>query len=316
MVRYTTYDLKLGEIVSEPRNPGPPHAEVFVAFRFNDPASKRFREEIEIRCGGSQALQGVHFTDGHVLLSESWAGKIRERVGRARFVLADVTDLSPEVLFECGFGWGLGRRILPVVQSPSQRERLPRWLTDVQVGHFDDESGWAEIVESVSHFVRKRGPGTVVQRRPEPRPGLALWLRGPDWYEAKFEHFTQACTRCSLEAAVEDPREGVKGSEESALTRVAQTSFLIAPLDLRPSDSFVHFAAGVVAAKPMAGASKQKLTRRMVKVIRDDIDPSRLVADSARRCKTTVLVTRAEDLAAEMIGIFGNYSKWLRTQGG
>jgi hypothetical protein len=91
-----------------------------------------------------------------VPLGEKWSGKIRDVIIRARVVIADVTALSPEVLFELGFAHGLARATLPVVSGQHWVGRLPRWLTELQIGHFGSPEGWDAIVNSIDQAVNGR----------------------------------------------------------------------------------------------------------------------------------------------------------------
>ncbi|MCI0557634.1 MAG: nucleoside 2-deoxyribosyltransferase, partial [Nitrososphaera sp.] len=120
--------------------------------------SEQFRESLERKLSETECVRVVTVAVGKLVpLGEKWCGKIREVIKRAKVVIADVTALSPEVLFEVGFAHGLGRPTLPVVSEQSWVGRLPRWLTELQIGHFDSPEGWDNIVNAIDDAVNGRG---------------------------------------------------------------------------------------------------------------------------------------------------------------
>jgi hypothetical protein len=99
VVRYSIYKLKPGDLTgSGPRKRKADS--IFVAFAFGDQGSSAVRIKFEQRLKQTVSLRILHVTDGHVPVGISWAREIRRRLSNARLVVADLSLLSPEVLFE------------------------------------------------------------------------------------------------------------------------------------------------------------------------------------------------------------------------
>jgi hypothetical protein len=312
MVRYAVYKLRKGELggagFRQKRSPT-----VFVAYRFGDAWSKRFRVDIEMRLRRPDATRHLSVIDGHTDVGRTWPKEIRERMTRARLVVADLTTLSPEVLFECGYAYGLAKPILPVVEEHSWIARLPRWLTDLQVGDMSAARGWSDLVDSIARHAGDRGKGRHALGPPKPDPGVVVWVKGPEWFESLHGHVSQTADRCGLALPrVVAPAGGLAAVDASAMAEVARAWLLVAPLSNTPADSFVHFALGVMAAAPMAGAARPYLARRALVVVPSSIRVEEVLAESASRMTPLVSGLHEERLASMLSEFQASHRSWQR----
>jgi hypothetical protein len=132
-------------------------------------------------------------------------------------------------------------------------------------------------------------------------------------------HVRQVTSRYGLlgpEIVSEASAQELSSTEATVVKCVAGASLLVAGLDQLPSDSLVHFAAGVVVAEPTAGASKRRLDRRALLVVRSAEGASNLAADSARRVEKTVRVVLTSGVAEELTSYGSAYQRWRRDQEG
>lgn len=312
MVEYSIIKIPSSVLTGGGRRLGKPTPTIFVAYRFGSPESVSFRERIGYEVRKAESLGDVQVTDGHVLPGKKWSKEIRETISRARLVVADVTNLNPEVLFECGFAWGLSRPILPVVQDSQMVNRLPRWLTDLQIGSFANDAGWKELIDSIADSLAKGR--THRPRLPEPIPGRTFWLQGPNNFEHLKSEFFALARDLKLDVSRERTLPDDLGeADESLVNEVCRSSLLVTCLHGSSLDAFVHFAAGVVAAHPSAGAAKRKLNRLVVIALAGDTQTD-VLAESAVRTAKTVRIVGLEDLETEILRFGRHYSDWLRSQ--
>jgi hypothetical protein len=315
MVRYSRYGLTPGELSgSGPRNSPTPDT-LFAAYSFGVAASRAFRMTLEQHLRRSESLREVRVTDGHVPVGKSWPAEIRRRLKEARLVVADLTLLSPEVLFECGFAWGLSRPILPVTRLSPNVDRLPRWLTDLQVGDTSTAAGWMHLVDSVSSHLRETKGSRKLRGLPPAVPGRLVVLPYLPIDTPAVEQVQHIARRYGLSVDVIDTLPEVLAvTEPSVIHRVAQASLLVAGLHHAPSDSFVHFAAGVVVSHPKAGASDRLLNRRVLLVVTSAAAIRELAADSALKVEQTVRAAAWVEMADE-VALYGRaYQRWERGQ--
>ena len=317
MVRYSVYKLTAGELTgSGPRSASKPDS-IFVAYSFATKDSHAIRIKFEQRLRRTVSLRNLRISDGHVPVGTSWATEIRQRLTDARLVVADLTLLSPEVLFECGFAWGLGRPILPITRVSPTDAQLPRWLTDLQVGDLSSEKGWGHLIDSVGAHLQEPKSRRNSRRLPPSIPGLIVVLPTPPITDAIVGHVNQVAARYGMRKPeiCEGSVEALAATEPNIVNNVARASLLVAGLNQSPSDSFVHFAAGVIVAHPKAGASRRLLDRRVLLVVPSAKQLSELTADSARRVEPTVRTVTQTDVSAELTRYGTAYQRWDRSQG-
>ena len=311
MAQYTVIKMRKSDLVSMgPRTISSP--KIFVAYRFNHERSKKFRQDLDIEIKKTDSLGDIEIIDGNVTPGRHWDSEIRKRLTSSKIIIADVTGLSPEVLFECGFAWGLNKRIMPVVENANLSSKLPRWLTDLQIGCFSNSIGMVQIIDSISDYV---GKSISVRSRKgilKPIPWKVVWLHGEGEFEQYHDNLIQTANRFGLELPEEELPHSLDDAEESLIDDISRSSLMIASLNNSTSDPFVHFATGVFAAKPTTGASSQKLNRRTILAIPDTIRDRDIVSDSAMRCSTIVKVVSFKELNNEFLKFGKNYQRYIK----
>jgi hypothetical protein len=314
MVEYFVYQLKPGELTGDGPHPRHNHV-VFIAYSFNSKTSREFRIKLEQNLRRSTSLCSVEIVDGHTMVGKKWATEVRGRLTKSCVVIADLSELSPEVLFECGFAWGIGKPILPVTENRGLISAMPAWLTDWQVGFFSSQDGWNELVDSLSYHISERAN----KRRRTPRSGAdpgSIVLLKPHSGLFDFEDQVRlTATRYGMDAEYENTfMDGIEETTSELVERVAHCSLLVAPLLHHRSDSFVHFSCGVVAAAPMAGASSRRLNRRVLLVVESTTGSERLVSNSATRVSQIVRVITPNMLAQELTNYGQLFRRWRERQ--
>ena len=279
---------------------------VFVAYRMRSEESANFRRDIEAEIRGTPRLTGVQVLDGHVYGGTEWATEIRKRLSSSRLVLADVTGMRPDIMFELGFARGLNKPIVPISMAKNGAVgRLSPWLTSIQVISLKNKDAMRNIVGSIlGHLsdheinVRSRLPGPVV--------GKAIWLRKLSWNAAICSKFVTLCTNSALlhEVLVDDMEEGKLVKEAS------RANLLVACLDGSMKDSLVHFVCGAIAAKPKPSGS---LTRRILLVTDPRKANRELVADSLRKCHDAVTIVTPAQVIDQVTLFQRDYSKWTQS---
>jgi hypothetical protein len=306
--RSQPYELVKGEnemftSLGGPRN----FPSIFIAYRMRIDESKRFRRDIEKAIRSHPDLSQLKITDGHVPAGAQWATSIRSRIKNAKAVIGDVTGMSPEVLFELGFAFGLTKTIIPAISVSSDITKVPRWLGATQLGSFGSSTGIMGLLSSISSHLSD--PEFSKPLRPAvPIPSLAVWLRELGWNNHALEQFKAAAIREGLKTEV----FGDVDLDETIIRRASSASLLIVSLDGTEGDAFMHFVCGAVAAKPKAGTGST--LSRLILVLEE---PTRrrysYVAESLRRCQDTVRVVQLEDIRAVTEHFGKNYNRWAVT---
>lgn len=313
MVKYSVYRLDPGELTGRGPRSQKSRPTIFVAYRFRSKASVNFRIELEKRISELDALRDVRVVDGHVLPGEHWPSKIRKRLKKSRLVVADVSGLSREVLFECGFAWGWNRRILPVVEEHSHHEGLPGWLTSLQVGQYGDAHGWGEILDSISENLTSRRRSKVPP--PDPIPHRVVWLVEEGDLSRARKQLEESCRRFALTVSQEDlVVDDIYEAGESLVYEVCRSALVVASLDGSATDCLNHFCAGVVVAKPTAGAATRKLYRRVLFVVRGGMRVEDVLAESARKATQNIRLISGSELGREIMNFGKRFEAWRREQ--
>jgi nucleoside 2-deoxyribosyltransferase len=310
MVRYLNINFKPGELTGGGPRSSPAALSVFVAYRFQASKSISFRSDLEQRLSSIESLRDVVVVDGkQILLGEKWSGRIRDVLSKSKLIVAELTSLSPEVLFECGYAFGLRKPILPVVEDPSWHSRLPRWITTLQIGTFENENGWKEIIDTIDKIINKIIT-IKYQRKFEPDPGAAIWIPGNDWYENKKEFLSSTANRFDMNIPVIISPEDVTNNSDYVLNEVAKSSLVIASVDNTDIDSLVHFACGMVVSKAKSGVAKRKMTRKVILVTNENTKLENIIADSARRASHVIKIVKPHQFNNAIIRFGELYRKW------
>lgn len=310
MVKYLNIDFKPGELTGGGPRAKPASLSVFVAYRFHSVKSTSFRTDLEQRLSSIESLRDLIVLDGRqVLVGENWSGKIKKVLSRSKLIIAELTALSPEVLFECGYGFGLGKPILPVVEDPGWHNRLPRWITSLQVGNFETENGWKEIVDTIDEIINKTKK-IKHHHKSEPDPGAATWLSGKDWYEEKKESFISTMNRYDMNPSTIITPYEIENDSEYVIGELEKSSLIVASVDNVKTDAFVHFACGLVVSKPKTGASKRKMTRKVILVTNENAKPEDILSDSARRASLVIKIIKPNEFNAAITRFGKAYRKW------
>lgn len=287
---------------------------VFVAYRFDSPESQKFRIDLEAAMRRTAALLTVEVLDGRTFVGEYWPSEVRQRLLRATLTVADLSVLNREVLFECGFAWGLRRPILPVAATPHERARVPAWFTDIEFGHFLSDEGMGHLVDSVAHHValrQKQGGG----RRPKhgksnPR-GVVVVEHNTNRRLAQ-EQVAAACSEYGMDSplVIEDP-QGLESIESGPAHVAAKASLFVGVLSGTKSDFFVHFAAGAVLSAPTSGESRQHLSKRVLLVVPNAQASETLTPASARKVREVSVIT-PDRLRSELHDYGEHYKNWQK----
>jgi len=314
MVNYLTVNLRRGELSGSGPRSTKRTVSLFIAFRFNATESIKFRESIDQKLSSTISLRDVEVLDGKaVLLGEDWSGKIRDLLKRAKLVVADLTALSPEVVFECGYALGVGRQVLPVVADPSWYNRLPRWLTTLQIGCFGNEEGWNSILDTIDKCLNKGQLPKQDFRPSPPDPGQSLWLPGPEWFAPRAESLVNVANRFDMNTPeIHTLQSDLEDAYKNVLEQASKASLIVAAVDNTPADAFVHYLSGLVVSKPKAGVSRRKLERRVLIVVNDATKPENILCDSARRAHKVVHVTTLAGLNDELLKFGESYRRWRK----
>jgi hypothetical protein len=288
-----------------PRRPS--SASVFIAYRMNDPVSRRFRASFERRL---KRLGAFHAVDGNVRGGDPWAVTIRKRIEKARAVVADVTGPSREVLFELGVAGN--KPLIPVVAREADRGRLPKWLTSLQILPYEG-TGLVKVAEAVAN--RLEGASPRQRFRPSPLPGRVVWLqdRDADWATSALVRFGNLCQEAGLAVTVVYPDQ--LGSFED-LSAHLRAWLMVACIDGGKQDYAAHFFAGDIVARRRAGAGHgrgESLSRLAVVLVRDEPSLETFVADSLRRVPedaVRVFVSQS-DFFEGMRAVLKKYQRWL-----
>lgn len=286
---------------------------IFIAYRFDFPESQAFRIDLECAMRRTATLMNVEVLDGRTFVGEYWPTEVRNKLLRAEVTIADLSVLNREVLFECGFAWGLGRPILPVAATPSERARVPGWFTDIQFGHFSTEEGMGHLVDSIAHHVdMRRQLGGRRSKRGKSNPRGVVVVEHNDNGCPVSELTDAACKEHGMDAPsiIENPT-GLESIESGPIDAVARASLFVGALTGTSSDFFVHFAAGAVLATPTSGESKQHLSKRVLLVVPNQKARETLTPTSARKVREVSVIT-PNQLQKELFDYGERYKNWQK----
>lgn len=286
----------------------PPKPTLFVAYRMDFPESRQFRISLEERLQAHPSLSQFVVDDGKVPAGANWPNVIRDRIKKTKAVVADVTRMRSDVLFEVGFAFGLNRSVIPVVSEPGERNKLPFWLGATQIGHYADIAGMSGIISSIeSHFYDAEF--ARVKKHPPPVPSLAVWIRVHDWNHNASEQFETLTLREGLKVEVysED------NPEELLIRRGGSASLLVVSLDGTDWDALMHFICGIVVSQPTAGYGRI-FKRRIIVLEPPNVRRRQFVAESVSRCQDTVLISSVHRVAKEIIEFGQSYKAWIGTK--
>jgi len=282
--------------------PKPPS--IFVAYRFNAAESKTFRVSIERAVRSHPSLAEVRVRDGHLPAGTQWPEAIRTLIRTSRAVLGDVTGMRPDVLFELGFAYGLGKTTIPVISRSAADDTLPTWLGATQLGYFGSVADELSIVTSIlSHFLDPEF--SRPRRSPTPIPGLAVWIRSLDWNADALDKFKTAAGREGLSSEV----FGDGNPDESVLHRAASANLLVVNLDGTSADALMHYVCGAVIAKPKAGY-KRLLPRKILVLEQPHHGNRTFLAESLKRCHETVIISSPTSIGFDVQKFGEEYRKW------
>ena len=314
MVKYTTYTLRKGQLSGGgPRKK--PKPSIFIAYSFGKTDSQRFRDNLEEAIRRSHSLSQVEVQDGHVRVGASWPTEIRRRLKAARLVVADLSVLSPEVLFECGFAWGLHKAILPVTSESGGFSHLPNWMKEIQFGIHSASGDLASVVDAISQALndKRRSPAGANGSSPNPRN---IALIAPPSCEHVIDQVRHGCGRYGFDLlGPELTGETMSDIGDGFVSAVASASLFVGRLGNTDLDNQVHFGAGMVCAVPNAGVSKVKFQRRVLLVVGNDERPEVCVSDSARRVAGIVKVIRESQIGLEITAFVQAYRLWEKKVG-
>ena len=282
-----------------------PPLSIFVAYRMNFNESRKFRDDLEQALKSHPHLLQLQVKDGRVPLGAKWADAIRTRIKKSKAVVADVTGMRGDVLFEVGFAYGLRKVVIPVVANSEAWHTLPSWLAATQIGDYSSESGILSIVSSIAAHLSDP-EFSKVDRPPEPVPGLAVFFRPLDWNSQARAEFETAALQEGLRPEVVE-----QGSQyEHIIRRAAGASLLVASLDGTDVDSLTHYICGAIISRPNAGYGPRLLPRTILLLTPPERDPSQLIADSLTRCQTSAQTIGADHVREQTLAFGQKYRSW------
>jgi hypothetical protein len=267
--------------------------------------SKGFRTALADALASHPTLRRLAVKDGVVASGTKWADAIRLRIKGSKAVVADVTGMRGDVLFEVGFSYGLRKVVIPVVHNQEDRSALPEWLTATQIGIYGSENGILGIVSSIATHLSDPG-STKVDKSPDPVPGLAVWFRVLPWnYQAKNE-FEAAAQKEGLKFEVLDEHAGY----DVVLRRATSAGLLVVSFDGTAVDALSHYICGAIASRPNAGYGFRHLARTILVLTPPGVQAKELIADSLNRCQDIVRIMDISRVGPET-RIFGQaYRNW------
>jgi hypothetical protein len=282
---------------------------VFIAYRMNDPDSRRMRANL------AQSIQQIDseivILDGNVPQGVPWANEVRERISRSQLLVIDVTGPSREVMFE--FGFASNKPFIPIVHHPEDRDSLPAWLTAFQISAFG-ETGLPLLAAEIVSILRTDFQKSATYRRPPAVPGMVIWLEknSSSRFGDSYERVSDLAQRYSLNILRVDPRDLLSYDD---LRQFLRAWMVISCMDGSPSDHAGHFFLGDIAGRRRAGSGAghgQSLHRRGIALIPTEEDLPLLVADSVRRMGRNVLtLLTLDNIIREAEPIFSTYRRWL-----
>jgi hypothetical protein len=286
---------------------GRQQASIFVAYRMDFSVSRKFRNDLADLLGKHPCPMRITVEDGRVRHGEDWAPVIRSRIKAAKLVVGDITGLRNDVVFELGFGYGLRKPFIPVVENPEGRRTVPSWLRAKQIGSYETEAAVGGVASSVIAHITD--PYISKPRRVrDPVPGLAVWLDFAPELAGSRDQFTACCDRegFTIEVLEADKPEDV------LIDQAARATLLAAVLTGGKRDALVHFVAGAVVARPSAGYGTKSLARRVFLLGLGGQPPRDLAADSLLRCTDIVVALEPKAVLEELATCGREHRKWLK----
>ena len=278
---------------------------VFVAYRWNINESKQFVTDLAKTLAAHPTLTGWQVTTGHTVAGVAWPETIRSRVHAAKIVVADVTGVRPDVMFELGFAYGLGRAIIPVVDVRDRAYSVPYWLRGLQLGYYKTQGDLLGIVSSIETQVMDPAYGRR-WRPPQKVPGLAVWLGANEWSETAREQFQHQCTKNGMRVELMDPAD----ANDASIRRAGSAALLVINLDGTEKDALMHYVAGAVVAKPRAAPVGRTVDRRVVVLEAPGEAEAAFCADSLRRCGGTIRLVRVHAMHSTVTTFLEAYVRW------
>jgi hypothetical protein len=262
---------------------------IFIGYRFRAAESRQFRTDIAKAIAGRSRGDSFPILDGHVDSGVEWASEIRRRIRESVLMVADLTGLRKEVLVESGLAYGLGKYLIPVVDSDKLSNSIPLWVRSRQIGTFGSRSGLTRLANQIVDHAKHPRSGP---RPKSPSPRVVGWLGGGQWADSGKRQVAALCLSEGLEFKIEHLE-----NPESAIETSCRAGIIIACFDGTDDDWLVHYCSGILLARVYAAAAG-KLLRRLVIVE----PPSRttgslrrssaqFVADSLVHTRATVAIT-------------------------
>jgi len=292
---------------------------VFCAYRMQRPRSIELVGKLtrQVRRHPALLAANVSVTNGQTAPGQTWAKAIRNRISKAKAVVADVTDMRPDVIFEAGFAYGHSKPIIPAVETSLASSAVPRWLTDRQTAIYTERSGMNGIITGLVTILgdpraARRGP-------PKPAPGVVVWLRTLSWNLDALEQVRGICRRegMALEIYRSPEDRGLEGPApqdtdelpvEEMIEKAARAHLLIVSLDGSQGDDLMHYVAGAVAAKPKTGSDGA--ARRVLVIAKPGLTLDGVVADSLARVTEVVRPIDQAQIHPEVTKLAEAYRKW------
>jgi len=279
---------------------------IFVAYRMDFPASKKFRDDLASVLARHPGPMRIAVEDGRVREGEDWAPVIRSRIKAAKLVIGDITGLRNDVIFELGFAYGLRKPFIPVVENLADRKTVPSWLRAKQIGSYETQAALASVASSVIAHITDP---YISKPRPvrDPVPGLAICLDFSPESLASRDQFTASCEREGLSVEVLDPDT----SEDVLIDQAPRATLLAGVLTGGKLDALLHFVAGAVVARPTAGYGTKSLRRRVFLLGTTGQPARELAADSVVRCTDVVLALEQNAIHDEIVARGRDHRRWL-----
>ena len=136
---------------------------------------------------------------------------ICEAIRKSSCLVADISDLNFNVLFEFGFAIGCGKPIWPLVQNQKQENRIYsafRTLSTIGHSRYRHSKDIAQKLHKKKPWTRKPAlsPPTMLNGTPSGSATSVLYLKSPNDDEPSLR-ITEALTRPRVDLITDDPNE-------------------------------------------------------------------------------------------------------------
>jgi hypothetical protein len=286
-----------------------PKRKVFLAYRFQAQTSTNFVKTIQRRLGATPGLDDIEFMTGKAPVGTDWAGSIIRRLEKATlFMVADVTDLRPEVLFELGIAFGLRRWVVPVIESSDAIPKCPAWLRWLNIASYDT-AGFPRLLRELHEVAISRRSYRPTQL-PGPTPYRIGVLGSSTWLSGEREKLRELAESRSF--AIESLDDITPNNFKQAFKIAAQSTFLIiCATSGTESSALVSFLAGIPVAQRSIRPDSNPLRRRVV-LAREGTDVA--IADGIVHTQELfTVVDNSSELMSEIELFFRAHSAWLRS---